>query len=582
MGISDDLKDFKIRTRPGSDEGGMDKKASIEKEAQTGYSTGGFGQASGIMFTRPVEYRPEFASPDRWSFPKSLQERNRIWRMFYMVDGIAGPVVDVYVEMAMGGYDIVGRGIEGSIKETLESMCQEVRLSHLVSAIMREFLVIGEAVPHLFFDESKGYWDSWTLHKPENIEVLDTQLVASDPVLFLEVSGEELRMLKKILKAIEVGGVEVRGKKFLTELVSSKKVMLEPLNVTFIPRLLHPYDVRGMSLFSRLWRIWMYEDAIMNATIQTAKRHAAPVKTVQMGDVASGYIPSEGQVDDLLRALAQAEMDPHAWIAVPPTTKFDAWGTVERVMGIRNEYDVIERMKLLALGVSRDFVTGSSTFAAAQAGLQVFLSRLLWFRNFIEEVFIYPKVFEIIVRVNDWRLPSSADVSHRIVTEKNRKYVSPMIVWDKPLRPRVDKDMLDVYRELVDTFKVKVSERTISDVAGLDWEDELRKSIEEEAIKKVLAEKKEERTLMEDIYPSPVRDLGEEPVIPPEAAPEEALEKTAPLPEEEMEKEVRMHASSRKNFLKDGRDVFLSGVYRMKKPLGDIDNIVDRLSKGSK
>lgn len=799
----------KVSTRMGKGEEEQPKQAGTTKTANV--------SGASSFFTRPIEYRPEFASPDRWWVPRDRNVLNGYWRMFYAVDPLAGSVVDMYVEMPLSDYQIVGEGVEGSIKQDIEQMCEDVRLVQLVSTIMREFLVIGEAIPHLFYDGAVGHWTDWSMHKPEAVEVLDTQMLGIEPILILQPPTEEISELRKVVKAALAMDVEVSGVPFLQQLMTKRKVPLEPLNVTFIPRLLHPYDNRGTSLFTRLWRTWMYEDAVSNATLQTAKRHAcfvagtevlidagvknieemkvgdivvsgqgvhreveaawsekametvtisttgspdlectlnhqfkiwrglgdvvegiegvdlhgatgrikaediregdflmiprhcsadeadaiwwlngltrqvgedldlgedgkyidtslwsfmqkrdfirglcesrgrekwkirssslayqirhilaqlgvfaemlvfddeyllsfypgsllkviqdqeisrlsddesvwkdesyiytrvralkrtvytegidvynltvegdrsyianglqtynSPVKTVQMGDVNAGFVASTEQEDELLKALAQAEMDPHAWVLVPPTTKFEAWGTTDKLMGLRTEYDIIERLKLLALGTSKDFISGASTFASAQAGLQVFLSRLLSFRNFVEESFVYPKLFGVIVKANNWELPKQADVSHSVRTAKGRNIVKPEIRWAKSLKQRVDRELLDAYRTLVDTFNVKISQRAVCEAAGVKWQDELRKSMEEEIILKSKEEVKDgfkpgDRDRGID-FGMDMGDVGIE-----EVSPEPMMREPGETP--------RMHASGLKS------DSFLSGVAKMK------------------
>ncbi len=531
----------------------VDKKRTwADVKSKTFQKTANVSGAASF-FTRPIEYRPEFASPDRWWIPKDRAVLNGYWRMFYATDPVAGSVIDMYVEMPLSEYTISGKGVDGSILEDLTQMCEDVRLIQLLTTIMREFLVIGEAIPHLFFDPTVGYWTDWTIHKPEMVDVLDAHMLGIDPILVLQPSTEEIGELKKIIKMAVSLDIDMVGIPFLQQLVSKKKVPLESLNVTYIPRALHAYDVRGTSLFTRLWRTWMYEDAVANATIQTAKRHAAPVKTVQIGDINAGFVPSAEQEDELLKALAQAEMDPHAWLLVPPTTKFEAWGTTDRLMGFRTEYDVIERLKLMALGTSKDFISGASTFAAAQTGLQVFLSRLLSFRNFVEENFVYPKLFGVIVKANNWELPRQADVDHNVRTSKGREIIKPKIKWAKSLRPKVDKDLLDAYRMIVNDFGVRISQKTICEAAGVQWQDELRRSLEEESVINVMQDREERKKNKGDKFGGDF--MGEE----------IGVEEVIPEPEMVEGRPIPMHASSLKKPL-EKVDAFLSGVANVKTP----------------
>jgi len=999
-----DIKPFVRRTAS------HEKEAEVKKEADMttgGVSVGGsYGGSGSTLFTRPLDYRPEFASPDRYLMPTDLKQLNKYWRMFYQLDPVAGSVVDIYSEMPLSDYQIVGTGVEGEVKEALENMCEETHFINLINNIMVENLVIGESIPHLYYNNDSGLWKSWSMHRPEDIDVVDTHLSGSEPFLILTPDANDVKNLVKMKTVSQQIGLDMPGSKFIDDLSQTRKLVLEPLNVTYIPRYLHPYDLRGTSLFTRLWRTFMFEDAVFNAchakgtkvvmadrtfkniedvvigdkvlnqyakeaivtdawqeknndaqieiilagghkiistqnhkypvfvmprtcacgcgaevnanrlyierhgqrvkkdgqwskhfdycqhckrtdryygqcglcyvcatqwrrgkikytpkkngrdtipsrhvkrkqrlpldyqpiqkitvndmrigdylliprsfkvnskhsekevlmarllgyyvaegstiktsagevgvswalninekdtwavdiqqickklhveakiythdernscivmyaskkhkwltdwlvehgnkmslhkklsatvmswsyllkkeflkglfrgdgsyssnktgyvacshstvseqlsyqvrslllelgyfvsctkydnthskskgvnplykvsinnhmacefvdyvwghkgeqvknsqnngwwvdddyvyvriknlrildkheksnvynltvdgdhsylvdsgiatynSIQTAKRHASPLKVVSMGDLASGYIPSQGQIDALMASLAQSELDPQAWLFAPPGTKFEAWGTTERLMGIRQEYDTIERIKLMALGVSKDFISGDTTFASAQAGLQVFLSRLLSFRTFIEETFIYPKYFLPIVKVNKWQLPTKAEVDHKVKTPDRRAFVKPKIQWEKTLKARIDKELLEAYKMLVTDFEIKVSERTLTDAVGLDWEDEVRKNIEETRIRKMIdIEGAKQGEGMGGGFSG---DMGA-PEVP------SGVEEMAPAPEiTEEGGEVSMHASNKgfkAKFINKKEDVLLSGAY---------------------
>jgi len=480
----------------------MDKTAGVEKKADmlggsTGVAVPGFG---GVLFTRPLDYRPEFASPDRWSVPYNFAERVKYWRMFFAVDPLIGTTIDLYCDMPLSDYTLVGSGVEGEVKEVFEQMLDELNFIFLLKSLMVEYLVTGEAICHLNYDKNNRIFTDWNLFKPEHCEIYDMGLFGLETVVKYTPPDEtlkELRNIKNIMGMLQLDDNSV-NLKFVDKLVNDKAVVFDPINTVFIARRLHAYDLRGMSLISRLWRVLMYEDAVMNTTLQTAKRHAAPVKTVTMGDIAAGYVPTQEQVDALLRSLAQAEADPQAWIFVPPGTRFDAWGTTERIMGISKEYDIIERMKLIGLGVSKDFVLGTSTFASAQASLQVFMSRLLTFRTFMEEVFVKPKLFQTIAKVRAFKLPTQAEVEHKIITDKkDRGYIIPKIRWDKSLRAEVKEELLEAYRKLVNDFGVKLSQRTVFNLVGLDWKDEIRKILQEKGVVDLLQKLDKKEALSE-------------------------------------------------------------------------------------
>ncbi len=332
-------------------------------------SYGGGGGAANYHYQRP--YMPQVETPDRVQYPRSRQEANEDWRLFHRVDPIFGTAIDMYAEMLVSEFDIVvGDEKSTEIKNTLEYMCQVTNLQDRLRYIVREFLVLGEAVPHNFFDDSLGIWTYVGMHNPDYIEVIDAPIVNMDPILNY-VPDEHMRQL------LSDGSPEAREFKtrlpaeFVSKIMARQKIRLSPLNTTFIARKMHPYDIRGTSLASRLFRIFMVEDAVYASTIANYRRHANPVKVVKLGDAATGWIPAPGSEGKLLEMLTRAETDPASWLVWNYGISYEAWGTTGQEVNIAKTHDVIERVKLLGLGLSKAFMSGEGTFACCPAGTRV-------------------------------------------------------------------------------------------------------------------------------------------------------------------------------------------------------------------
>jgi len=275
------------------------------------YPSGGGGSA---MYHMQRPYMPGVESPDRVQYPKTRQEANRAWRLFHETDPIFGTAVDMYAEMLVSDFDIsVGDEKSREIRDTLEYMCQVSHLMDRLRYIIKEYLVMGEAIPHCFFDDSLGIWTYIAMHNPDYIDVVDAPVVNMDPIINF-VPDEELR---RMLADGSPEAREFRSRlpaEFVSKIMARQKIRLSPLNTTFIARKLHPYQVRGTSLASRMWRIFMVEDAVYNSTIATYRRHAAPVKVLKLGDPATGWIPAPGAESKLLEMLNRAEVDPQCFV----------------------------------------------------------------------------------------------------------------------------------------------------------------------------------------------------------------------------------------------------------------------------
>ena len=341
----------------------MSKKADTFSPWSGSAYFSGSGGSSSFHTQRP--YLPEFDSPERQFYPYDRCEANKYWRMFYKFDPFFGTAVDMYSQMMVSDFDIVlENSTDQTIKNQLMDMSQDTNLLDKIQTMVKEFLVLGEALPHCFFDEEKGVWSYIGFHDPDYIDIQDSPIIDMDPIISFIPDSK----LKGLLTDNSPEAVELRKRlpnEFVSRVLANQKIRLSPVNCSYIPRKLHPYDERGVSLASRLWRIWMVEDAVYNSTIATFRRHASPIKTLKLGDPSTGWIPDPSTEGDLLRLLAQAEMDPNAWLVTHYGVNFEAWGTNDRAITLSREHDTIEKVKLLALGLSKSFMTGEVTYASS-------------------------------------------------------------------------------------------------------------------------------------------------------------------------------------------------------------------------
>lgn len=425
-------------------------------------------------------YQPEFASPDRQNYPVHRILANRYWRLFYKLDPVIGNCMDLYSELPWSNFELTGDGVEGSIRHAYEYMCRETQLLALLPHFVREFLVLGEVVPHTYFDDSKGIFTHIALHNPDQLEVIDAPFIKMDPVLEF-IPDDRLR---GILTSDNPALRSIRDRmptEVVNKLNSKQNISLSPVNTTFIARKMHPYDTRGTSLLSRMWRILMYEDAIFNASIQIARRSAAPLKVAKLGNATSGWIPPPDQEKRLIELLSQAEQDPASWLVYHYGLQFETIGNNDRAMSINREWDMIERVKLVAMGISKSFVTGEVTYASSATGLQVFLQRLKSMRMMFEQKWLYPKFFKPIAEINGWVKPKASEVNHRYRIKRSAKeldnqnmYIVPKIVWDKSLDPQINTELINAMTNL-SALGVKFSKTTSMAAVGYSFEEETKK-----------------------------------------------------------------------------------------------------------
>lgn len=440
-----------------------------------------------FMFTLPLPFQPEFASPERVQYPIDRSQQNRYWRLYYKLDPVIGNVIDLFGDIISSDLGLSGEGVDGEVKDTYERMIDTTKIVALFPYFVREFLVMGEVIPHTIFNKAKGIWTGLIFHNPDQIKVVDSPFIEMEPIVeFVPDAGLRALMRSKgdqIQKIIQNLPQEV-----VQSIISGKNIVLDTsLNTTFIARKIHPYDVRGTSILTRLYRVLMYEDAIANASIATARRHAGPLKIAKLGDKELNWVPEKEYEDKIMQLLAAAEMDPHAFLILPWFVQFEAFGTTDRMLTIRNEWDVIERIKLTALGVSQGFLHGEATYSSMKGNMQTLFMKLRGLRTFFESVWWYPKFFKPVAEMNKFIKPTKAEVSHRLRTRRSKReldeddrYIIPKIQWARALDPKIDAELLDALEQIQTRLKIDVARSTVYTAAGLDFEEQITTIIEEE------------------------------------------------------------------------------------------------------
>lgn len=204
-------------------------------------------------------------------------------------DPVISTVIDLYAEIIASDFTTAGEGVDGSIKDTYDYMIEKTNIISAFKYFTSEYLVLGEVIPHLVFDTKKGIWTSLIFHNPDQIKVIDSPFIALDPILEF-TPDETLRALARSTNPTIIQVMSKLPAEVQDAIISGRNIPLDTsLNATFLARKIHPYDVRGTSIFTRLYRILMYEDAVMNCFSNKNKVLSSdylykPIGEFQVGD----------------------------------------------------------------------------------------------------------------------------------------------------------------------------------------------------------------------------------------------------------------------------------------------------------
>jgi hypothetical protein len=470
-----------------------------------GGNTGTGGLSGQSVAQSPLYYDYRWSTPDKFYFPRNRVVANSIWREIYKRDAAVATATDMYAEMPWSEFDLMGID-DKHVKHVYEDMFSELNIVSKLPMFTKDFLITGELILHNVFDSVKGIWNRTIPHNPDFIKAEGVGLALDQPLLWLLPTPEIKRLINSTdprVRRLQ----KVLPRELINAFRNNKEVALDALNTTFIPRLNSSTDLRGTSLYTRLFRIIMYEDFIVNASLAVAQRNAAPLRIFKLGDPNSGWLPDEEDEAAFAEMLSMAESDPLAAIIMHHNVTAELVGVSDRVLLISREWDFIERVKLLGLGVAKSFLVGETSFASSVAGLQTLMQRLHALRLKFEYTWILQKVCKPISQIHEFYRRTPAELDHRIRVKRpldQEELIIPKIKWKKSLEATQDVAILNIWRDLKE--RGILSERTYGSGAGVNIDAE-RKNIVEE------------RTYKEDhpeIYGVPQQQPGQQkPPVPP-------------------------------------------------------------------
>jgi len=237
----------------------------------------------------------------------------------------------------------------------------------------------------------------------------------------------------------------------------------------------------------------LYEDKLREAQITISDQFIYPLKIFKLGDPQKGWIPNEQHSRALAQMLQQATFDPNFALIYHYGLQVDYVTVADKVLRLEKEWSAIDNRKMIALGVSQQFLTGDSTYSSANVGLQTQLARYRAKRDLFEVRWITDKFFRVMAKRNEYYRRDKREIVNnfrvsRKGLELEERLVIPKLVWHKKLMMRDDQAFLTYLNNVYAQGKGPISALTLLMSMGLDLEDELRKKKEQKDLEKQIGE----------------------------------------------------------------------------------------------
>lgn len=419
-------------------------------------------------------YDPEITTTAIY-LPRSIKQKNRWRRWFYDHDEIVGAVLDLHAELPYSRAEVICE--DKKIKQQVEDCLDETQFFSMLPLIDLEYLKIGEVFINTPWDSTKGMWKDIIIHNPDFVE-LSASPFADQQYSVELIPDDELKHLVNSTKPQDQELKKRLPHEIIKRVLSGKNLVLDPDEITHIARRSNPYDLRGTSILDRLFRSLMYEDKLRESQITIADNFIYPLKIFKLGDPQKGWIPNADHQMALAQMLQQATFDPNFALIYHYALSVDYVTVADKVMKLDREWDEIAKKKMIALGVSQNFMTGESTYASANVGLQTQLARYKAKRDLFEVRWIQNKFFKGLAKRNEWYRRDKREITGqfrvgRSEEEKEERLIMPKLVWHKKLMLRDDQAFLTFMNNVYAQGKGPLSALTLLQSMGLDLEDEL-------------------------------------------------------------------------------------------------------------
>lgn len=430
-------------------------------------------------------YDPEYTGLSLL-IPRDRIQLNRWRRYFYMREPIVGGVIDLHSELPHSAARLLGIN-DNTVLDHYETAVERVNLWAANIDITKEFNKIGEAYPYLRWDGDKGNWSHIILQNQDFIDIDPSMFAEEEDKYYLTADPR----IKNILQNNNYNNRAVKEKlpnDFVRTIMYGDRFPLpfdeQDLFVPLIRRS-GPSDVRGTSLIDRLFKALIYEDKMIDAQSAIIDNFINPLRMFKIGN--EKFTPNPEQLDAFQELLMNKQFDPNFYLITHNAVAYESHSLAADVMSLGPEYERVDKIKMIGLGISQAFITGEATYASAHVSLQTIISRYRTLRYMLENQFL-SKFFRIIAERNEFYKPSLKELNGQYRDSARRRdpneLLIPKLDWEKKLTIREEESYLNFLAGLMG--KMPISHNTFFSALGLSFKDELLSSQEDDNLQKRL------------------------------------------------------------------------------------------------
>ncbi len=448
--------------------------SELRKTAST-QSTGRLGGSTNTSHVGPEPYSPLFLTQNM-QLPRDRITMNAWNRAFFETNPIVRNAINLH-----STYPISKLAIhcdDKNVERFFLDMCERIDLETVVQQVASEYFKIGEVFVYASFDENSRMWDQIYIHNPDYVQVRASPTSPKNTTIMLMPDNE----LKKICSDPNPEYARIREQidpKIIAHVIRGEAIPLDNFNISHLKMLSSPYDVRGTSIITSVWKDLMLYDKFRECKYIQADSMVNPITVVKLGtDGPEGLYPRQEEIDNWRTLMEQAQFDKDFKIITHNAVDIQRVGSSGHVMDTAADINQILENIYTGLMIPKSILTQEgASYATASVALDVMRQRYNSFRTMIAN-WLERKIFAPISEVQGFY----------DIVDKEKRLIVPKVEWN-----HMTLYDLDSYIAHVSTLveKNRVSVRTLDRSLGLSRKNEIS-NIRQEMIEAAILAKEQE------------------------------------------------------------------------------------------
>lgn len=413
-----------------------------------------------------VKQLPEVYSPlwlnSNLNFPRDRATVNAWCRSYFALNPIVRNAISLHSTYPISKLTIKCKNAKH--QQFFETMAEEIGLMNLCVQVAQEYWTLGEAFVYGELDERAGKWSRLLIQNPDYM-VVKRSVVAGEPIISLR-PDENLRRICMGNKPSDIQQREQLDRSIIEHVKKGENIPLSNFYVSHLANKISPYEVRGTSLITGIFKNLMLMDRIRESKFAQTDDMINPLRIFKVGGGVSAYQPTPADLEGWRHVIEDASSDKNFKLIT-----HDGF-TVETVGAGTGIYDtgadITQLIKEMYIGLMVPSVLmdggGDITYANGGVALDALKSRYFSFRNYLTD-WLRRKVFAPIAKINNF---------YEVVDGKKILQV-PDIDWNHMSLFDTNDYIAQLVTLATASPSPKGSVQTLYKSLGLEYEDEQRK-----------------------------------------------------------------------------------------------------------